>query len=71
MLNLKELIEKSTDKYEEENPPDFITHLNYISFLSDKSRNLEIECKLIIERRIDRVPAISKKINLINLTWKK
>ena len=69
-LVINNMIIETTRKYEEENPPDFITHLNYISFLSDKSKNLEIKCSLTIGKQIERFPAISKKINLINLTWR-
>lgn len=52
----------------EENHPDFITHLNYIGFLNSLSKDLSIRCNLNIEKQIANIPIIYKKVNLIKLT---
>lgn len=61
---------KIQSEYELENPPDFITHLNYVSSLSALSRNLTATCNLSIKNKIQECKLLNKKINLINLTKK-
>lgn len=65
---LKEFIKKSTEIYALENPPDFITHLNYVSFLNTLSENLELSYIPNVKNHIRKPVVLDKKINLIKLT---
>lgn len=62
--------EKIESEYGLQNPPDFITHLNYVSCLNDLSKGLVVECKLNIRNKIDESKLLKKKLNLIKLTLK-
>ena len=57
-------------KYELESPPDFITHLNYVTCLNMFSRDINISCNLSIRNIISESKLLKKKINLIELTVK-
>lgn len=70
MVNLTEFIEKHNRQYATENPPDFITHLNYVSFVNELSKDLTITCKRSIAKAIPNIPILDKKVNLIKLTLK-
>ena len=70
MVNLRELIDKHNKQYVIDNPPDFITHLNYVSFINELSKDLTIICKRTIDKQIANIPILDKKVNLIKLTLK-
>lgn len=59
---------KYIEVYKKQNPPDFITHLNYVKCLKTISDGLNLECKLDIRGKIQNENRIlKKKINLIKL----
>ncbi len=58
------------EDYARNNPPDFITHLNYVSFLQELSQNLTLDCSININNEIKVPEIVTKKINLIKLTKK-
>lgn len=62
--------QKIESEYETQNPPDFITHLNYVSCLNTLSRGISITCNLSIKTKINESKLLKKKINLIKLTLK-
>lgn len=70
MINLSELIEKHNKQYLIDNPPDFITHLNYVSFINELSKGLTITHKCTITKQIPNISILDKKVNLIKLTLK-
>ncbi|MDP3732349.1 MAG: hypothetical protein Q8R31_04915, partial [Candidatus Omnitrophota bacterium] len=70
MVLLKDFIKEHNEKFAQENPPDFTTHLNYVGFLNEISKDLTISCKRTIEKQIPDNPILGKKINLIKLTLK-
>jgi len=70
MVNLAEFIEEHNKHYVIENPPDFRTHLNYVSFINDLSKDLTIICKRNFEKQIPNSEILAKKVNLIKLTLK-
>jgi hypothetical protein len=56
------------EEYKRRDPPDFRTHFNYVEFLKNISNELNIECKLNIENKIQNCDVnLRKKINLIKL----
>lgn len=57
-------------QYEKQNPPDFVTHLNYITCLNKLSTNLILECRRNIKNKILESKNLKKKTNLINLTYR-
>ena len=57
-----------SNEYSKENPPDFVTHLNYVSFLNSLSRNLSIQCSLTMQKKIPESRFLEKKINLVRQT---
>jgi len=61
---------KIESEYETQNPPDFITHLNYVSCLNILSRDITASCNLSIKNKINESKLLLKKINLIKLTVK-
>jgi len=63
-------LEKIESEYVSQNPPDFITHLNYVSCLNTLSRDINASCNLSIKNKIDESKLLEKKINLIKLTIK-
>lgn len=70
MVLLKNFIRKINETYAKENPPDFVTHLNYVTFLNEMSKDIKITNKRTIEKQIFDNPILGKKINLIKLTLK-
>ena len=62
--------QKIESEYETQNPPDFITHLNYVSCLNTLSRSITASCNLSIKNKINESKLLKKKINLIKLTLK-
>ncbi len=70
MVLLKDLIKVYNEKFAKENPPDFTTHLNYVGFLNEISKDLTISCKRTIEKQVSDNPILGKKLNLIKLTLK-
>ena len=61
---------KIVSEYEIQNPPDFITHLNYVSFMQLVSKNMKLSCNLSIQNQIQESRNLAKKTNLLNLTMK-
>ncbi len=61
---------KIESEYETQNPPDFITHLNYVSCLNALSRGITASYNLSIKNKINESKLLKKKINLIKLTLK-
>lgn len=61
---------KIESEYELQNPPDFITHLNYVSCLNALSQGISISCSLSIKNKIYESKLLKKKTNLIKLTLK-
>ena len=49
-------------------PPDFSTHLNYVSYMNTLSKNVNLSCNLSIKNRIKESKILKKKINLLKLT---
>jgi hypothetical protein len=58
------------EEYTRNNPPDFVTHLNYVAFLKDISQNLSLNTSLDINSSMRLPEIVKKKINLIKLTRK-
>lgn len=50
------------------NPPDFLTHLNYVSCMCTLTNEISLECTLKLNNRLSISNKLSKKINLIKLT---
>ncbi len=48
--------------------PDFVTHANYLHFMYESSKNLELKCNLNINKQITLDKRVSQKIKLIELT---
>jgi len=69
-MNLGKWIKIKDEKYEREHPPDFITHLNYVSCINMISNNIKLSCNLSIKSKIKESKILKKKINLMNLTLK-
>lgn len=63
------LIIKTTD-CKSQYPPDFMTHLNYVSCLNEISEGLSIGCNINFKKRLNRTSQIDKKLTLIGLTRK-
>lgn len=56
--------------YKSQYPPDFITHLNYVSCLNEISKGLSIDCKINFKKRLKHDNQLAKKLTLIELTRK-
>lgn len=48
--------------------PDFVTHANYLHFMSENSKGLELSCGLNINKKMALDKRVSQKIKLIELT---
>jgi len=62
--------ENTESEYELRNPPDFITHLNYVTFINTLARDINISYEPSIRSKINISSILNKKINLIKLTLK-
>jgi len=67
-MDVQDFLKRATEQYQRENPPDFVTHCNYIECLNLFSRNLTLSHNLNIRKRINESGILSKKITLIRLT---
>lgn len=59
-----------TIDYKSQYPPDFITHLNYVSCLNEISKGLGINCNINFKKRVKHDNQLVKKLTLIELTRK-
>jgi len=50
------------------NPPDFLTHLNYVSCMHLLANSIRLECTINISNNLVISNKLSKKINLMKLT---
>ncbi len=57
-------------QYKREHPPDFVTHLNYVSYLNNLSKGLKLEYKQNIKSKIETPKNLDKKLRLIQLIKK-
>lgn len=62
--------EKVETEYEIKHPPDFMTHLNYVSCLSKISEGLSIGCNINFKKKLKHDKQLAKKLTLIELTRK-
>jgi len=62
--------EKVKIEYEIKHPPDFVTHLNYVSCLNKISEGLSIGCNINFKKRLKHDNQLAKKLTLIELTRK-
>jgi len=67
---VREWIKIRDEEYSRENPPDFLTHLGYVSCFRTISEQISISSNLEIKNRLDKNKNLTKKINLIKLTLK-
>jgi len=58
------------EDYKRKNPPDFITHLNYVYCFNELSKNLKLDCRVDIKNKIKESKYLIKKIHLIELLRK-
>lgn len=63
-------LKRLTEQYEKANPPDFVTHSNYVGHLRKMSNGLNIQCNINIKIPIKNSSILNKKVNLIKLTLK-
>lgn len=68
MRAVAEFIKKKKEEYKRQNPPDFVTHSNYVNCLNGLSKNLSLRCNLNIRNRIQESKVLSQKITLLKLT---
>ena len=66
LLNWK----KVETEYEIKHPPDFVTHLNYVSCFNKISEGLSINCNINFKKRLKHDNQLAKKLTLIELTRK-
>lgn len=59
---------KINDNYALVNPPDFITHFNYVEYLSTLSNKISVDFKPSLKTKIVKSNNLEKKITLIKLT---
>ncbi len=59
---------KMDEEYAKNNPPDFITHANYVEHLNGMANDLKINYTKNIKSKISHTNFIDKKLNLIKLT---
>jgi len=69
-MNINKWIEIKNKEYEKENPPDFITHLNYIIYLNNASADLGAKHNFTVKETIKESKILQKKIHLIKLIIK-
>lgn len=67
-MDLDKWIKIMDEEYEREHPPDFMTHLNYVSCVNAISKGIKLSCNLSLNKRINESKFLKKKINLIKLT---
>jgi hypothetical protein len=67
-MDLGRWIEIEDEEYRQEHPPDFMTHLNYVSCVNAISEKISISCNLSLNKKINESKFLRKKINLIKLT---
>jgi len=60
---------KSTSNYEANHPPDFMTHLNYVSCSNSITEGLSVDCNVNLKQKVSESKNLAKKLNLIKLTW--
>lgn len=68
MSGLDKWIKIRNEEYKLNYPPDFLTHLNYVSCLNDVSKNISISTNLSLKSKLKENKALNKKITLIKLT---
>ena len=69
-MNLAEYVKRSKEEYEKLNPPDFVTHHNYVMHLKALARNLSIDTSLKFKEKFILPKEINKKLSLLRLTLK-
>jgi len=67
-MNIKELYAKLDEEYRQSNPPDFITHYNYVNHFKTLTNGLEISLNRNAVNKIHESKVLAKKINLLKLT---
>ncbi|MFA5112911.1 MAG: hypothetical protein WC529_01295 [Candidatus Margulisiibacteriota bacterium] len=68
VYSFKEIAKQLGEEYEKQNPPDFITHLNYVKCLEAISKDISLDTSLSIEKAIECNINVKNKVNLIKLT---
>lgn len=63
-------LKKMEEEYTKQHPPDFITHLNYVSCLNSLSKGLNLKSNFKSKNKIKESKNIKKKLNLIKLIKK-
>lgn len=63
-----EFLRAESEAYKKVNPPDFITHFNYIDYLASISKNLSINYNPKISNKLIKVKSVERKVKLIKLT---
>lgn len=67
-MKIQEYVPKYNKLYEEENPPDFVTHHNYVNYINSLADGIGLTSNLKISKRIKEHKGVVSKSRLVHLT---